>query len=104
MVDDSALSKILTLKDGRALGYAEFGDPAGLPIIGFHGMPGSRLMMKTLEKAAQSNGVRLIAPDRPGYGTSQADPRGSLLGYVDNIVELAAALQIDRFGVLGISG
>jgi pimeloyl-ACP methyl ester carboxylesterase len=101
---DVATDNTLTLKDGRILGYAEFGDPAGIPIIGFHGMPGSRLMMKTLDKAALINGVRLIAPDRPGYGISQANPHGTLLGYVDDIIELAAALQIDRFGVLGVSG
>ncbi len=100
----SAADRTLTLKDGRSLGYAEFGEPAGIPIIGFHGMPGSRLMMKTLEKAALINGVRLIAPDRPGYGTSQANPHGTLLGYVDDVVQLADALQIERFTVLGVSG
>jgi pimeloyl-ACP methyl ester carboxylesterase len=98
------MSKALTLKDGRTLGYAEFGDPAGLPIVGFHGMPGSRLMMKTLNKAALINGVRLIAPDRPGYGISQANTHGTLLGYVDDIVELTDALPIERFAVLGVSG
>jgi hypothetical protein len=39
--DNEALA--LTLHDGRTLGYAEFGDPAGVPLIYCHGHPGSRL-------------------------------------------------------------
>ncbi len=31
---------------GRLLGYAEYGDPAGAPIIYFHGFMGSRLDWK----------------------------------------------------------
>ena len=31
------------LRDGRALGYSEYGDPAGKPVFFFHGFPGSRL-------------------------------------------------------------
>ena len=33
----------LRLDDGRALGYAEYGQPDGAPIVYLHGMPGSRL-------------------------------------------------------------
>jgi pimeloyl-ACP methyl ester carboxylesterase len=46
----------------------------------------------------------MIAPDRPGYGLSRPDKHGTLLGYVDDIVELADALKIDRFAVMGVSG
>jgi hypothetical protein len=28
------------LKDGRTLGFAEYGDPKGEPAIEFHGLPG----------------------------------------------------------------
>jgi pimeloyl-ACP methyl ester carboxylesterase len=104
MSNDLTTSKTTRLKDGRTLGYAEYGDPLGIPVIGFHGMPGSRLVMKSVDKAALAAGARLIAPDRPGYGISQSHPHGTLLGYVDDIVQLADALQIDRFAVLGVSG
>lgn len=40
----------------------------GYGVIGFHGMPGSRLMMAALQKAALVTGARIIAPERPGYG------------------------------------
>jgi pimeloyl-ACP methyl ester carboxylesterase len=32
---------IMTLANGRQLGYAEYGDPNGFPIFFFHGFPGS---------------------------------------------------------------
>lgn len=104
MVSHSTDSRILTLKDGRTLGYAEYGESTGTPVIGFHGMPGSRLVMKSVEKAALAARARIIAPDRPGYGLSQPDKHGTLLGYVDDIVELADTLKIDRFAVMGVSG
>jgi pimeloyl-ACP methyl ester carboxylesterase len=94
----------LTLKDGRTLAYAEYGASTGTPIIGFHGMPGSRLVMQSVEKAALAAHAHIIAPDRPGYGFSQPNKHGTLLGYVDDVVELADALQIDRFAVMGVSG
>lgn len=104
MVDDSADTKTVTLKDGRTLACVEYGAATGTPVIGFHGMPGSRLMMKAVEKAAFAAQARIIAPDRPGYGFSQPNKHGTLLGYVDDVLALADALKIDRFAVMGVSG
>ena len=97
-------SKTITLKSGRTLGYAEYGHPSGIPIIGFHGMPASRIMLKVFENAALASGARLIAPERPGYGLSQPSPAGTLLSYPDEVQELADALGLDRFTVMGVSG
>lgn len=33
----------ITLKDGRRLSYAQYGDPEGKPLFFFHGWPSSRL-------------------------------------------------------------
>jgi pimeloyl-ACP methyl ester carboxylesterase len=104
MEKDSTDSQTLILKDGRILGYAEYGDPTKIPVLGFHGMPGSRLVMKAVEQAARAAGARIIAPDRPGYGLSQPNPRGTLLDHVDDMVELADHLKLERFAVMGISG
>jgi len=38
-----ASDRTLVLKDGRTLGYAEYGEQEGTPILLFHGTPGSRL-------------------------------------------------------------
>ena len=34
---------LITLKDGRKLAYAEYGDPKGKPLFYFHGWPVTRL-------------------------------------------------------------
>jgi len=35
---------ILTLSDGRSLGYSVYGASEGVPIFLFHGTPGSRVL------------------------------------------------------------
>jgi len=100
------LNQAVTLQDGRALGFAEYGDPIGTPVFYFHGHPGSRLEYPLFdpEDAASELGVRLIAPDRPGHGLSDPQRGRTMLDWPDDVIELADALQIDRFVVLGVSG
>jgi len=95
---------ILRLRDGRLLGYAEYGDPEGKPAFFFHGMPGSRLEARFGHDAAKKLGLRVIAIDRPGYGLSDFKPRRTFLDWPDDVVELAGALNVDRFAVAGVSG
>jgi len=97
-------TKSLTLRDGRTLSYAEYGSFDGLPLIVFHGMPGSHILVQMLVPAARDTGIRIIAPDRPGYSASSPNPDGTLLGYVEDITELADALKLERFAVMGVSG
>ena len=99
-----ASDRTLDLKDGRTLGYAEYGEQVGTPILLFHGTPGSRLEGGLFERAAQAYHVRIIVADRPGYATSSPMRHGSLLGYVADVVTLVDALHIDTFAVLGASG
>jgi len=96
----------IKLSDGRTLGYAEYGAPEGKPVFYFHGFPSSRLdwpLFDTGAIAAQLN-ARIVAADRPGYGLSDSKRGREFLDWPDDVVELANALQVDRFAVLGISG
>jgi pimeloyl-ACP methyl ester carboxylesterase len=95
---------VLRLRDGRILGYAEYGDPTGHPALLFHGTPGSRLEGAIAHRAAAARGVRVICPDRPGYGLSDFKRRRSILDWADDVEELADALGIERFAVAGVSG
>jgi pimeloyl-ACP methyl ester carboxylesterase len=95
---------VLRLPDGRTVGVAAFGSPEGIPVLALHGMPGSRLMYATIEEAAKRHGVRVIAIDRPGYGRSDPDRGGTLLGYAEDVARIADLLGLERFGVLGTSG
>lgn len=94
----------IKLRDGRRLGYAEFGDPRGKPVLFFHGYPGSRWDGAETGHAAERVGVRLIAPDRPGMGLSDYQPKRRLLDWPIDVVELADALGLDDFAVIGYSG
>lgn len=96
----------IKLKDGRLLGYAEYGAREGKPVFYFHGFPSSRLdwpLFDTDAIAARLN-ARIIAVDRPGYGLSNFKRGRKILDWPDDVIELADALQVDRFAVLGISG
>ncbi len=95
---------VIRLTDGRLLGYSEYGTASGTPVIFFHGMPGSRLEGALAHEAASRANVRLIVPDRPGYGLSDFKPRRRLIDWPDDVSELADGLGIGRFATGGISG
>lgn len=95
---------VLRLPDGRELGYAEYGDPKGTPVFGFHGTPGSRLQLAPVAEAARRLGVRCIAPDRPGSGLSDYDADRRIVDWPGDVAAIADYLGLERFGVLGISG
>lgn len=94
----------LTLPDGRVLAYAEYGRPNGLPVFFFHGTPGSRLFARLLHNAAADRGVRIIAPERPGYGRSTPHPGRTLMSWPGDVAALATHLGLERFAIAGISG
>ena len=60
--------KALRLRDGRQLAYIEYGDPGGSPVMLFHGNPSSRLSWGLIPGSPFRPHLRLIAPDRPGFG------------------------------------
>jgi len=93
----------ITLRDGRTLAHAEYGDPRGKPVFFFHGTPGSRYFRPPDEITARL-GVRLICVDRPGYGESTFQPGRRILDWPEDIAQLADALGMDQFAVTGHSG
>jgi pimeloyl-ACP methyl ester carboxylesterase len=95
----------LTLPDGRRLCYAEYGDPGGQPILVFHGNPNSRLLWGVMPGSPFLPNVRLIAPDRPGFGQTDFVEGVTTLGnWPNDVVALADALKIGKFAVFGPSG
>lgn len=99
IVDD----RLIRLQDGRALGYAEYGDPTGKPIFLFQGTPSSRLIHPD-EDLTRSLSARLIMMDRPGFGLSDFQPGRRLLDWPSDVVEVADLFGFERFAVVGISG
>lgn len=95
---------VVELDDGRELGFAELGDPAGVPVFCFHGTPGSRRQCAPADEPGRRVGVRVIAPDRPGYGLSSFHPHRTLPDWARDVRALADYLRLERFGVVGVSG
>lgn len=94
----------LTLPDGRTVAYAEYGDPGGRPVVVLHGSPGSRLQVAPLDGAARAAGVRVVAPDRAGFGASDPHPRLGFVDYARDVAALVDGLGLGRVTVAGLSG
>lgn len=97
-------SKTLKLRDGRTLAYAEAGDPAGAPVLFSPGLVSSRLMRHPDERIPAQVGLRLLTLDRPGVGLSTYRRGRTLLTWADDVAQLADALGIEQFGMVGYSG
>lgn len=94
----------LKLRDGRQLGFAEYGEARGEPVFYFHGWPSSRLEAEAVETKVRQQGARVIAIDRPGYGLSDFQPGRRLTDWPADVKQVADHLGIGRFRVLGVSG
>lgn len=98
------ISGRITLPDGRVLSYAEYGNPTGRPVLYFHGTPGSRLERPPLPASTGLGPVRLVVPDRPGYGRSSFHRGRRLLDWPSDMAHLADVLGMPEFAVVGVSG
>jgi pimeloyl-ACP methyl ester carboxylesterase len=97
-------SDVFRLPDGRRLSFAEYGDPKGAPALFCHGAPGSRWQVHDgMAGAAARLGMRIVAPERPGYGLSDPHPERSFLDWPQDVSILMDMLGIGRFGVIGYS-
>ncbi len=97
-------AQVHRLPDGRAIGFAEYGDPDGFPAIALHGTPGCRFMFALTHEAARARGLRIIAPERPGYGLSDRHRFDALADTAHDVQAVADALGLGRFALIGVSG
>lgn len=93
----------LQLRDGRALSYATLGPADGVPMMFFHSLPGSHVQPPFADALMHKYGIRLITPDRPGFGESDFQPGRTVRDWPGDVVQLADALGIERFRTIGIS-
>lgn len=96
--------RTIQLSDGRVLGFAEYGDPGGVPVIALHGLPGSRLKFASFDEPARACGLRIIAVDRWGYGLTSPKSDARLADFGADMMAIADALRLGRCAVLGVSG
>lgn len=96
-------SCVVGLPDGRSLGYVEYGDPNGTPVVNCHGGLTGRLDIEPAAETARQLGVRILSPDRPGIGRSTR-LRGRTIGdWASDVGALCDLLGLERFAVIGWS-
>ena len=97
-------SRLITLADGRTLGFDDFGDPEGTPVLFFHGFGSSRVVRHPDDEIATELGARVIAVDRPGIGLSERQSDRRITDFPRDIEELLDILGIERCSIIGWSG
>jgi pimeloyl-ACP methyl ester carboxylesterase len=103
-MDTGKTGSRVRLADGRRLAWQECGDPAGAPCVYLPGTPTAAVAGLAYDDSARRAGVRWIAVDKPGYGSSDLHPSRRLLDIGGDISRLADHLGLDRFAVAGESG
>ncbi|HEX8201396.1 MAG TPA: alpha/beta hydrolase [Isosphaeraceae bacterium] len=98
------MTQIFAMRTGRALEVAEYGDPGGHPAFFFHGFVGSHHQASYIADQARRQGLRILAPNRPGVGRSEYVDRRSALEAVEDVEDLAGVLKLEEFSLIGISG
>ena len=89
---------------GRRVAVADHGPTDGAPVFLFHASPGARVVSPRTQRAAAAHGLRLLAPDRPGFGRSDPDTPRRMSGWAADVGRIADTMGLDRFAMAGASG
>jgi pimeloyl-ACP methyl ester carboxylesterase len=95
----------VTVRDGRKLGFAEFGPLASRAVVWLHGTPGARRQIPQAARvAAVDLDFRLIGIDRPGVGLSTPHLYESILDFTRDFDIVLDQLGIEQVATIGLSG
>jgi len=92
--------QFITLPDGRSLCYVDVGDKNGIPVLLCHGNYGCRKERYPDDRIATELGIRLIVPDRPGFGLSTKIQTQTGLEWSDDFNYLLDYLGIKKLHLL----
>ena len=90
---------------GRVIAFSEVGDPEGFAVFCCVGMGLTRYLTAFYDELARTLKLRLITPDRPGVGESEActDGTGTPLNWADDVTIICNQLGITKFSILAHS-
>lgn len=97
----------------RTLSYAIYGShshshphsaTAAPTLLFLHGTPGTRFFFSAAHDAhAKAHHVRVLVPERPGYGLSTPHPSRTLLSCAEDLAAFLDAVRVDAAYVVGYS-
>lgn len=90
---------------GRVISFSEVGDPGGSVVFCCLGMGLTRFITAFYDELASTLKLRLLTPDRPGIGGSEAHTDGldTPLSWPDDVRAICQQLRITKFSVLAHS-
>ncbi|EEY15342.1 hydrolase [Verticillium alfalfae VaMs.102] len=97
--------KIRHPQTGRVISFSEVGDSEGSAVFCCVGMGLTRYITAFYDELALTLKLRLITPDRPGVGDSEAyaDGTATPLSWPDDVYAICQALKITKFSILAHS-
>ncbi|WP_326559937.1 alpha/beta fold hydrolase [Micromonospora sp. NBC_01796] len=97
----------IRLRDGRRVQAYDSGVENGadaFTVLWHHGSPQTGALLEPLLAAARTRGIRLLSYGRPAYGGSDPSPGRDVSSAAADVAQIADALGVDRFAVMGASG
>jgi pimeloyl-ACP methyl ester carboxylesterase len=98
------VTQVVGMSGNRDVTVETWGAPNGTPVFLMHGTPGCRSGPRPRPSVLYRLGIRLICYDRPGYGGSDPHPGRTVADAAWDVLEIADALKLDEFSVVGRSG
>jgi pimeloyl-ACP methyl ester carboxylesterase len=102
-----AMKRDLQLADGRRLIIHDAGSSGAsdqLTLIWHHGSPQTGALLDPLLSVAARRSIRLVSYARPSYGGSSPNRGRDVASAAADVAQVADALGVDRFAVMGASG
>jgi len=93
--------QLARLPSGRRISWAEYGDPEGSPLLMCHAITGCRLLVPDDMAVLKKYGIRLIVPDRAGYGLSTPATKDTLTQWLDDIRYFISEIGIEGCDIIG---
>lgn len=100
-----ALEGTVAVRGDRRLSFAEYGSRRGPAIVWMHGTPGARRQVPLeVREHAERHGLRILALDRPGIGSSTPYLYPDILDWTHDLELVLETLAIDTVRIIGLSG
>ena len=85
---EKVTTEYFQVERNRKISYSRYGKKNGMPVLYFHGCPGSRLEALPSHEHALKHGFEVFALDRPGCGRSDNKKNYTILNWGDDMKKL----------------